>query len=73
MTTSPLRSSEPAPKRSSSNADGRCAAVLLSVERYSQLMDALGEIEDAAAFDAALAEEGPNVPWDQVAADLGLA
>jgi len=23
------------------------------------------------AFDAALAEEGPNIPWEQVKADLG--
>lgn len=50
---------------------GRRAAVLLSPERYDELMDALEEAEDVAAFDAAMAEEGPNIPWDQVKADLG--
>jgi PHD/YefM family antitoxin component YafN of YafNO toxin-antitoxin module len=50
---------------------GRRAAVLLSPERYDQLMDALEEADDVAAFDAAMAEEGHNIPWDQVKADLG--
>lgn len=50
---------------------GRPTAVLLSVERYQQLVDALEESEDAAAFDAAMAEEGESIPWEQVKADLG--
>jgi antitoxin Phd len=50
---------------------GRRAAVLLSPERYDELMDALEEAEDVASFDAAMDEEGPNIPWDQVKADLG--
>jgi len=50
---------------------GRRAAVLVSPERYDELMEALEETEDVAAFDAAMAEEGPNIPWDQVKADLG--
>lgn len=50
---------------------GRPAAVLISPERYEQLMAALEDAEDVAAFDAAMAEEGPNVPWEQVKADLG--
>lgn len=50
---------------------GRPAAVLVSPERYDELMLALEEAEDVAAFDAALAEEGPDVPWEQVKADLG--
>jgi len=32
---------------------------------------ALEDAEDVAAFDAAMAEEGRNIPWDQVKADLG--
>ncbi len=32
---------------------------------------AVEEIEDVAAFDAAMAEEGENIPWEQVKADLG--
>lgn len=50
---------------------GRPAAVLVSMERYEQLLDALEEAEDISAFDAAMAEEGDNIPWEQVKADLG--
>lgn len=50
---------------------GRPAAVLLSPERYDQLMEALEESEDIAAFDAAIAEGGDNIPWEQAKADLG--
>lgn len=50
---------------------GRRAAVLLSPERYDELVEAFEEAQDAAAFDEALQEEGPNVPWEQVKADLG--
>lgn len=52
---------------------GRPAAVLVSPERYEQLLEAFEEAEDVAAFDAAMAEEGDNIPWDQVKADLGWA
>ncbi|MEO5680112.1 MAG: type II toxin-antitoxin system prevent-host-death family antitoxin [Acidimicrobiales bacterium] len=50
---------------------GRPTAVLVSAERYDELLDALEEIEDIAAFDAAMAEEGESLPWKQVKADLG--
>ncbi len=50
---------------------GRLAGVLVSPERYEQLMTAMEDAEDLTGFDAAMAEEGPNIPWDQVKADLG--
>ncbi len=50
---------------------GRKAAVLVSPERYELMMDAVEDAEDIAAFDAAMAEEGPNIPWEQAKADLG--
>jgi prevent-host-death family protein len=50
---------------------GQRAAVVISPERYERMMDALEESEDMAAFDEAMAEEGPNVPWAQVKTDLG--
>lgn len=50
---------------------GRPAAVLVSPEQYEKLAAALQDAEDVAAFDAAMGEEGPNIPWDQVKADLG--
>lgn len=50
---------------------GRPAAVLLSPARYEELLAAAEDAEDVAAFDEAMAEEGTNIPWDQVKADLG--
>lgn len=50
---------------------GRPAAVLVSPEQYEKLVAALEDAEDVAAFDAAMNEEGPNIPWDQVKVDLG--
>lgn len=47
---------------------GRPSAVLVSPEQYEKMMDA---VDDVDAFDAAMAEEGENIPWDQVKADLG--
>ena len=50
---------------------GRPAAVMISADRYEEMMEALEEIEDISAFDAAMAEEGANIPWEQVKQDLG--
>ncbi|PZE77921.1 prevent-host-death family protein [Curtobacterium sp. MCBD17_013] len=50
---------------------GKRAAVLVSPEHYERMMEALEDAADVAAFDSAMAEEGPNVPWDEVKADLG--
>jgi len=50
---------------------GKPAAVLLSPERYEELMEVFEDAEDVAAFDAAIAEEGDNIPWEQVKVDLG--
>ncbi len=50
---------------------GKRAAVLVSPQQYDEMREAFEESEDLAAFDAALAEEGGNIPWEQVKADLG--
>ena len=50
---------------------GKQAAVIVSPEHYEEMMEALEEVEDVAAFDAAMAEEGPNIPWVEAKADLG--
>lgn len=52
---------------------GKLAAVVVSPEQYERMLEALEDAADAAAFDEAMAEEGPNVPWDQVKTDLGWA
>ena len=50
---------------------GKPVAVVISPARYEELMDAWEEAQDVQAFDAAMADEGANIPWDQVKADLG--
>jgi antitoxin Phd len=50
---------------------GRAVAVVLSPERYDELLEAEEDLEDIEAFDEAMAEGGPNIPWDQVKVDLG--
>jgi hypothetical protein len=35
------------------------------------MLEAYEESQDVIAFDAALAEEGSNIPWEQVKSDLG--
>lgn len=50
---------------------GKAVAVIVSPERHKALTDALEELEDIRAFDDAMAEEGENIPWEQVKADLG--
>jgi prevent-host-death family protein len=50
---------------------GKLEAVLVSPEQYARMMDALEDAEDVAAFDDAMADEGTNIPWAQVKADLG--
>lgn len=50
---------------------GERAAVVVSPEQYERMLEALEDAEDVAAFDEAIAEEGPNIPWAQVKADLG--
>ena len=50
---------------------GRRAAVVVSPEHYDEMLEAFEESQDDAAYDAALAEEGANIPWEQVKIDLG--
>ena len=50
---------------------GQRAAVVVSPEQYERMLEALEDADDVVAFDEAMAEEGPNVSWAQVKADLG--
>ena len=50
---------------------GRRAAVMVSPGRYDEMLEALEESQDIAAFDASLSEAGENIPWEQVKTDLG--
>lgn len=44
---------------------------MISPELFGQFLDAAEELEDISAFDSAMAEEGQNIPWDEVKAELG--
>lgn len=50
---------------------GTVEAVVVSPIQYERMMDALEDAADVDAFDVAMAEEGENIPWAQVKADLG--
>ena len=50
---------------------GKLEAVMVSPEQYERMIEALEDAEDVDAFDDAVADEGPNIPWAQVKADLG--
>ena len=50
---------------------GEPAAVVISPQLYEELTSALEELDDIEAFDEAMAEGGPNLPWDEVRAELG--
>jgi len=50
---------------------GKVEAVVVSPAQYERMMDALEDAEDVAAFDAAIAEGGEPIPWEQVQAELG--
>lgn len=51
-----------APKPSSSNTTVAQRRYWICHERYEQLMAALEDAENVVAFNAAMAEEGPNHP-----------
>jgi prevent-host-death family protein len=51
---------------------GRPVAVIISPDHYEALLALAEDAEDVAAYDDAMADEGSNIPWEQVKADLGL-
>ncbi|MFM8527564.1 MAG: type II toxin-antitoxin system Phd/YefM family antitoxin [bacterium] len=50
---------------------GEDTAVMVSPERYEEMLQAEEEVADIAAFDEAMAEEGENISLEQAKADLG--
>jgi prevent-host-death family protein len=51
---------------------GQTQAVIISPSLYEKMIEAMEEIEDLSAYDAALADKEPAIPWEQVKKDLGL-
>ena len=50
---------------------GEVQAVVVGPAQYARMFEALEDAEDVREFDAAMAEEGDNIPWEQAKADLG--
>ncbi len=50
---------------------GEVQAVVVGPALYARMVEALEDADDIRAFDAAMAEEGDNIPWEQAKADLG--
>lgn len=50
---------------------GQNDVVVMSSQLFEQLIADSEEMEDIRLFDESMAEEGENIPWDQVLEDLG--
>ena len=50
---------------------GEVQAVVIGPALYARMVEALEDADDIRAFDAAMAEEGDNIPWEQAKEDLG--
>jgi PHD/YefM family antitoxin component YafN of YafNO toxin-antitoxin module len=57
------------------DANGKRVSVILPVEEYERLIEALEELEDIRAYDEAKAElehgEDKLVPWEKVKREIG--
>lgn len=51
---------------------GRQVAAVVDAVWLNQVIELAEEFADIQAAREARAEEGPNIPWEQVKADLGL-
>ena len=51
---------------------GKDVAIVIEPSLYETLLEAQEELEDIAAFDKAMAETEPTIPWIQVQKDLKL-
>ena len=51
---------------------GKDVAIVINPSLYEALIEAQEELEDIAAFDAAMEDQSPNIPWAQVQKDLQL-
>jgi len=52
---------------------GEEVAVLMSKSMYEKILDQLEELDDIAAFDAAVARKEDSISWSEARKDLGLA
>jgi antitoxin Phd len=51
--------------------DGKKTAAILDIEEYERLLEELEDLEDIRALEAAIAEGGESVPWEEVIHEIG--
>ena len=51
---------------------GKDIAIIIDPSLYESLIEAQEELDDIAAFDEAMEDKSPNIPWSQVQKDLQL-
>ena len=51
---------------------GEPVAVLVSPTLFEEMLEAMEELDDIAAFDKAVAEKSDSYPWEDVKRELGL-
>jgi antitoxin Phd len=55
------------------DVNGKTFAMLISSEKFYELLEAEEEIEDLRAYDESIRDASPNISWDEVKRDLGLS
>ena len=51
---------------------GKAVAVLINPALFARFVESIEELEDIAAFDEAISDKDPTIPWERVKKDLGL-
>ncbi|MDP1711219.1 MAG: type II toxin-antitoxin system Phd/YefM family antitoxin [Candidatus Nanopelagicaceae bacterium] len=51
---------------------GKPVAILINPSLFERFVESIEELEDIAAFDEAMSDKDPTIPWEQVKRDLGL-
>jgi len=51
---------------------GKPVSVVIGLEQYLEFVEAVEELDDIAAAEESLKDDGPSIPWEEVKKDLGL-
>jgi hypothetical protein len=54
----------------SKDANGKTKSVTLTAEDWDQVLDELEELEDIRAFDEAIADDSPSIPFEEALAEI---
>ena len=54
----------------SKDANGKTKSVTLTAEDWDQVLDELEELEDIRAFDEAIADDSPSIPFEEALVEI---